>query len=217
MELVSIYLCSLVILHLLTYEWWLSNRLTKDDIQRTGGGAMLRKYYDGSVVKALATVFPQRRRIKRSRWKSMENQRAFFDWIGILMSSAVTPNLQSHLLAYIHHYHTSHSHTPTKLLTLATLDRHEVGSKDVGRLVQHHAERRDKPQHGFIRLDAPSLQKLTITVWVVVRYTRSDGVTSHQSHHCSVQRIAMAAVAIQPHSTRILGRPQRYNHHTVIM
>ena len=60
------------------------------DVEKKGGSWILNKYYGGSLVKALATIYPnqiwQRWRFSRvpdGFWNQLENQKNYVNWIKI--------------------------------------------------------------------------------------------------------------------------------------
>ncbi len=62
--------------------------IRREDIIELGGYQLLR-YYEGSLIKALLSVYPeypwqvwQFSQVYTGYWDSIDNQREYFDWIG---------------------------------------------------------------------------------------------------------------------------------------
>jgi hypothetical protein len=58
-------------------------------VKRHGGSGLLRRYYNGSHIAALKSVFPEHNwldwrfeSVPRSWWNDISHQRQFFDWLG---------------------------------------------------------------------------------------------------------------------------------------
>jgi hypothetical protein len=65
-------------------------RITKEDIRRNGGSSALEKFYEGSLKKALISVYPQHLWcswkftdwLPNGYWKNEANVKEFLDWLG---------------------------------------------------------------------------------------------------------------------------------------
>ena len=65
------------------------NRLTREDVTMWKGNTMLAKYYRGSPLKALQTLYPEVNwldwnfeKVRSGFWKDLSNCRMFLDWLG---------------------------------------------------------------------------------------------------------------------------------------
>lgn len=67
-------------------DWY---HLEKPQIVETGGLALVQNYFRGSIPSAVMSSFPEHKflpwkftRVENHFWKTRENRRAFFDWLG---------------------------------------------------------------------------------------------------------------------------------------
>lgn len=68
-------------------DWY---NVTVDDIHQCGGGGLLSRVFNGSLFKALQSIYPDhewhpwklRQKLPIGYFNDIENQRFFFDWLG---------------------------------------------------------------------------------------------------------------------------------------
>jgi len=63
-------------------EWY---KVSREYVRHNGGASLLVNYYNGSLIKALSTVYPEREwkyeKVPRGYWEDLENQKEYFEML----------------------------------------------------------------------------------------------------------------------------------------